>query len=207
MFRAEKEFPEELGSMLGVLDPARLHPGGLVVAVTERGVRRIWLRARALPAAEARFLAPAAVHRGPGGPTSMILRRTLEELDAFFLGGLRTFTVPLDLEGQGSPYESRVWDALRRIPYGETRSYGEIARAAGRPGAARAVGRACGRNPIPVIVPCHRVVGADGSLTGFTGGLRLKESLLEIEGWSPAAPHANAGRRRADTAHKERMLP
>ncbi|HEY0513475.1 MAG TPA: MGMT family protein, partial [Thermoanaerobaculia bacterium] len=82
----------------------------------------------------------------------------------------------------GTPFERSVWDELRRIPFGETRSYGEIAQAIGRPGAARAVGRANGANPIPIVVPCHRVIGSDGSLTGFGGGLEAKSRLLEIEG-------------------------
>lgn len=88
----------------------------------------------------------------------------------------------LELRPAGTPFELEVWEALRRIPYGETRSYGELARALGRPNASRAVGRANGANPIPIVVPCHRVIGADGSLTGFGGGLQAKTTLLELEG-------------------------
>jgi methylated-DNA-[protein]-cysteine S-methyltransferase len=105
------------------------------------------------------------------------LSRQLEE---YFAGERREFD--LTLAPEGTPFERSVWDELRRIPFGETRSYGEIARAIGRPSASRAVGRANGANPIPIVVPCHRVIGADGSLTGFGGGLEAKSRLLEIEG-------------------------
>jgi methylated-DNA-[protein]-cysteine S-methyltransferase len=105
------------------------------------------------------------------------LRRQLAE---YFAGERREFD--LRLAPQGTPFERSVWEELRRIPFGETRSYGEIARAIGRPSASRAVGRANGANPIPIVVPCHRVIGADGSLTGFGGGLEAKSRLLEIEG-------------------------
>jgi len=88
----------------------------------------------------------------------------------------------LELAPVGTPFELEVWEALRRIPYGETRSYGDLARQLGRPNASRAVGRANGANPIPIVVPCHRVIGSDGSLTGFGGGLDAKMRLLEIEG-------------------------
>ncbi len=105
------------------------------------------------------------------------LRRQLAE---YFAGERRDFE--LRLAPEGTPFERSVWDELRKIPFGETRSYGEIAQAIGRPSAARAVGRANGANPIPIVVPCHRVIGSDGSLTGFGGGLEAKSRLLEIEG-------------------------
>jgi methylated-DNA-[protein]-cysteine S-methyltransferase len=101
------------------------------------------------------------------------------QLTEYFDGRRREFDIPLGLVG--NEFERRVWDALRRIPYGETVSYGEIAREIGSPSAARAVGLANGRNPIAVIVPCHRVIGADGSLTGFGGGLERKRLLLDLE--------------------------
>lgn len=103
-------------------------------------------------------------------------RRRLEE---YFDGERRTFDLPLQLTG--NPFEQLVWDQLCRIPYGETVSYGTIARRIGQPGAARAVGLANGRNPIAVIVPCHRVIGADGTLTGYGGGLERKQFLLDLE--------------------------
>ncbi|MFK4146505.1 methylated-DNA--[protein]-cysteine S-methyltransferase [Streptomyces sp. NPDC004065] len=102
-----------------------------------------------------------------------------EQLSAYFAGELRTFTIPLRL--RGTPFQLKVWEQLRAIPYGETRSYGQLAHALGNPGASRAVGLANGRNPIGVIVPCHRVVGATGSLTGYGGGLPRKRRLLDFE--------------------------
>ncbi|HEV3047232.1 MAG TPA: methylated-DNA--[protein]-cysteine S-methyltransferase [Solirubrobacteraceae bacterium] len=103
----------------------------------------------------------------------------IAELDEYFDGRRRRFETPLVM--YGSEFERRVWRALREIPYGETTSYGELARTLGQPSAARAVGLANGRNPISVIVPCHRVIGADGSLTGYGGGLERKRTLLELE--------------------------
>ena len=101
------------------------------------------------------------------------------QLAEYFAGRRTTFDVPLTLAG--SPFQQRVWRALRDIPYGETSSYGAIARRLGVPSAARAVGVANGQNPVCVIVPCHRVIGADGSLTGYGGGLDRKRLLLELE--------------------------
>jgi methylated-DNA-[protein]-cysteine S-methyltransferase len=101
------------------------------------------------------------------------------QLDEYFAGGRREFDLQLDMIG--NPFELRVWDALCEIPYGETTSYGEIARRIGSPSAARAVGLANGRNPVALIVPCHRVIGADGSLTGYGGGLERKRLLLDLE--------------------------
>ncbi len=105
--------------------------------------------------------------------------RARAQLEEYFAGERREFDLPLSLSG--NPFELRVWAELRRIPYGETVSYGEIARRIGDPGAARAVGLANGRNPVAVIVPCHRVIGADGSLTGYGGGLERKRYLLDLE--------------------------
>jgi len=101
------------------------------------------------------------------------------QLQEYFAGERITFDVPLVMKG--TPFERRVWQALRDIPYGNTVSYGEIARRVGQPSAARAVGLANGRNPIAVIVPCHRVIGANGTLTGYGGGLERKRQLLELE--------------------------
>jgi methylated-DNA-[protein]-cysteine S-methyltransferase len=101
------------------------------------------------------------------------------QLEAYFAGELTEFELELDL--RGTEFQRRVWKALLTIPYGETRSYGEIAEQIGAPGAARAVGLANGHNPIAIVVPCHRVIGANGSLTGFGGGLGRKRTLLELE--------------------------
>ena len=102
-----------------------------------------------------------------------------EQLEQYFRGERRDFDLPIQLDG--NRFELSVWSALRSIPYGETASYGEIARALGHPDAPRAVGAANGRNPVAIIVPCHRVIGADGSLTGYGGGLERKRFLLELE--------------------------
>jgi methylated-DNA-[protein]-cysteine S-methyltransferase len=104
---------------------------------------------------------------------------TVEQLDAYFAGGLTDFDIELDL--WGTEFQQRVWKALLTIPYGETRCYGEIAEQIGAPSAARAVGLANGHNPIAIIVPCHRVIGASGKLTGYGGGLDRKQTLLELE--------------------------
>jgi methylated-DNA-[protein]-cysteine S-methyltransferase len=97
-----------------------------------------------------------------------------------YLAGERT-EFDLDVELGGTPFERRVWDEVRAIPYGETATYAEIAERIGRPGACRAVGRANGRNPVAVVVPCHRVIGSDGSLTGYAGGIETKRALLDLE--------------------------
>lgn len=108
-----------------------------------------------------------------------VLLKTARQLDAYFAGQLKFFDLPLG--PAGTPFQLRVWSALRDIPFGETRSYGQLASAVGNPSAMRAVGAANGRNPIAIVVPCHRVIGADGSLTGFGGGIERKRLLLRLE--------------------------
>ena len=108
-----------------------------------------------------------------------LFKEAIAQLDAYFSGELRRFDLPLAPEG--TAFQREVWSALTAIPYGETVSYGELARRLGRPAATRAVGAANGRNPIPIVIPCHRVIGADGSLTGFGGGLAIKRKLLALE--------------------------
>lgn len=112
-----------------------------------------------------------------------VLQQARRELDAYFAGKLRSFAVAL--APRGTDFQRRAWAALATIPFGETRTYGQQARAMGRPTAVRAVGAANGRNPIGIIVPCHRVIGADGSLTGYAGGMGNKEFLLKLEGSAP----------------------
>ena len=107
------------------------------------------------------------------------LREAVAQLEAYFAGELSRFDVPLVLEG--TPFQQECWSTLRTIPYGQTITYGELAQRIGRPSAYRAVGAANGSNPIPIIVPCHRVIGSNGSLTGFGGGLSVKRRLLELE--------------------------
>jgi methylated-DNA-[protein]-cysteine S-methyltransferase len=106
-------------------------------------------------------------------------RNACTQLDEYFEGNRASFDLPLELEG--TPFQRRVWRALREIPYGETVSYGALARRIGRPESSRAVGAANGRNPISLIVPCHRVVGSDGELTGYGGGIERKRLLLDLE--------------------------
>lgn len=108
-----------------------------------------------------------------------LLRRAAGQLDEYFQGRRRSFDLPLC--PQGTAFEQAVWQVLQTIPYGETRSYADVARRIGRPTACRAVGRANGRNPIGIVIPCHRVIGANGKLTGYAGGLSLKQYLLELE--------------------------
>jgi methylated-DNA-[protein]-cysteine S-methyltransferase len=124
-----------------------------------------------------RFGAVAGAPASTGDPA---LSAAAEQLGGYFSGARTAFTVPLEIRG-GSAFERAVWGEIARIPYGETVTYGAIAAALGEPGAARAVGTACNRNPVPVIVPCHRVVGAGAKLVGFGGGLDRKRRLLELE--------------------------
>ena len=154
--------------------------GRLRVAVTRVGVVRIsfaresgegftgWLRRRVPDAEEVDWLPD--------------LDRVRRELDEYFAGTRRTFEVPLDL--RGTDFQLSCWRALQAIPYGETRSYAEVAENVGRPRAVRAVGAANGANPIPLIVPCHRVINTSGKLGGFGGGLDVKKRLLAFEGGS-----------------------
>jgi methylated-DNA-[protein]-cysteine S-methyltransferase len=112
-------------------------------------------------------------------PTQPVLAAAVEQLEAYFAGERQEFDLPLELVG--TEFQLLAWRALATVPYGETVSYAEQARRIGRPTAVRAIGAANGRNPVPVVLPCHRVVGADGSLTGFGGGLGTKAALLDLE--------------------------
>lgn len=124
---------------------------------------------------------PARVRVGPleEDADHPVLIETERQLAAYFAGTLTAFDLPLDFNG--TDFQKSVWTALLAIPFGETRSYGEIAREIGRPGASRAVGAANGRNPISIVAPCHRVIGSTGALTGFAGGLAAKQHLLGLE--------------------------
>jgi methylated-DNA-[protein]-cysteine S-methyltransferase len=115
----------------------------------------------------------------PAGCAAEPFRAVADQLDAYFAGTLTHFTLPL--APHGTAFQQRVWAALLEIPYGQTESYGELAERIGSPGAARAVGLANGKNPIGIVIPCHRVVGATGSLTGYGGGLERKKQLLDLE--------------------------
>jgi methylated-DNA-[protein]-cysteine S-methyltransferase len=125
---------------------------------------------------------PDRVRLGPmrEAPDNPILMRTAQQLQEYFAGTRNRFD--LDLDFAGTEFQKKVWAALLTIPFGETRSYSEIARQIGNPSAVRAVGAANGKNPISIVAPCHRVIGASGKLTGFAGGLEAKEQLLTLEG-------------------------
>jgi methylated-DNA-[protein]-cysteine S-methyltransferase len=114
-------------------------------------------------------------------PTHAVLTETRRQLDAYFAGTLLAFNLPLDLS-VGTAFQNRVWQALRAIPAGITQSYAAVAARLGAPRAARAIGAAVGRNPVSIVVPCHRVLGAAGALTGYAGGLERKVALLRLEG-------------------------
>ena len=107
--------------------------------------------------------------------------RVRKQVDAYFAGNRKTFTLPLEPEPAGTAFQRDVWRALRDIPYGQVISYGDLARWAGRSGASRAAGAACGANRVPIFIPCHRVVAKSGGLGGFGGGLEIKEALLRHE--------------------------
>lgn len=145
----------------------RAYPIGVLGLVDDgQGLSRVFLRREDSPA-------PAEEGETP------LTRQAAAELEEYFAGKRTSFTVPLS--PQGTPFQLSVWQALRDIPYGQTRTYGEIAAAVGRPRAARAVGMANHDNPLLIFTPCHRVVGKDGSLTGFACGLEVKRRLLELE--------------------------
>jgi methylated-DNA-[protein]-cysteine S-methyltransferase len=138
--------------------------GKLKIESDERSVTGIWLNARGTVT--------------PGRPEG-VLAELERQLEAYFSGALKTFDLPL--APRGTPFQLEVWSALQSIPYGSTCSYSDIARKIGRADAVRAVGAANGQNPIPIVIPCHRVIGANGSLTGFGGGLPMKKWLLAHE--------------------------
>ena len=152
--------------------------GPLMLVATPTGLCRVGLPGEGREALEewlARWVGPEPMEENPAA-----LAAAVAQLREYFSRLRREFDLPLDL--RGTPFQQQVWRELRKVPYGQTVSYGELARRVGRPGAARAVGQAVGANPIPIIVPCHRVVGADGSLVGYGGGLEIKSALLRLEG-------------------------
>jgi methylated-DNA-[protein]-cysteine S-methyltransferase len=112
---------------------------------------------------------------------SRVMKQLVKELDGYFVGRLTVFSVPLE-DQPGTVFQRQVWEQLRAIPYGEVRSYSQVAAAVGRPKAARAVGSANGKNIVPLVIPCHRVLHSDGSLGGYSPGLHIKKRLLELEG-------------------------
>jgi methylated-DNA-[protein]-cysteine S-methyltransferase len=159
--------------------------GWVGVAASGRGVRAIVLPKPSRRAVECDLQNAGAVDEtsstGAGGAAAMHLKAARAAIESYLSGQARSFDLPLDW-GAHSPFQMKVWDVLRTIPYGRVRSYGWVARKIGKPKAARAVGAACGANPVPLLVPCHRVVAGDGSLGGFSGGLPNKKRLLTLEG-------------------------
>jgi methylated-DNA-[protein]-cysteine S-methyltransferase len=146
--------------------------GAMMLAATPRGLAGVWFEGqRHFPDSSA----------WPLRPEDPILRLARTQLDEYFAGARTTFDLPLDLQG-GTPFQQSVWRALLSVPRGATTSYGRLGQSIGQPTAMRAVGAAVGRNPVSIVVPCHRVVGADGSLTGYAGGLERKTALLRLEG-------------------------
>ena len=148
--------------------------GPLTAAATDKGLAGLWFDG------QAHHPGPLAAPENPRHP---ILRQARRELEAYWKGGGVNFEVPLDL--RGTDFQRKVWRALLKIKPGSTSTYAVIATRAGSPVAVRAAGAAIGRNPVSIIVPCHRVLGRDGSLTGYAGGLERKQSLLQREGALP----------------------
>lgn len=151
--------------------------GPLLVATTPAGLLRISFEPE--PEPELERIAGQAGRRVLRAPQRVA--HVLRQLEEYFEGSRRTFELELDLRG-ATPFTATVLAELARVPFGETATYGALAARAGRPAAARAVGGVMNRNPIPIVLPCHRVVGSDGSLTGYAGGLARKETLLRLEG-------------------------
>jgi methylated-DNA-[protein]-cysteine S-methyltransferase len=149
--------------------------GNLYLAATARGLAGMWFTdQRHLPdVTNWQRLDDVNQHH--------MLKATLQQLQAYFAGKLEQFDLPIDLSA-GTAFQQAVWQALLKIPFGKTTSYGALSSSIGKPMAVRAVGTAIGRNPIGIIVPCHRVLGTDGSLTGYAGGLHRKEAFLRLEG-------------------------
>jgi methylated-DNA-[protein]-cysteine S-methyltransferase len=152
--------------------------GLLFLARSEAGLRHVDFMDRKSIKRMISIHAPAAPD-ATWEPSLLELKPVTEQLEGYFCGALERFD--LDLDPVGSPFQMAVWSALRQIPYGETRSYGDIAKAVGQPRSARAVGLANNQNPLPIVVPCHRVIGASGALTGYGGGLPRKKWLLQLE--------------------------
>lgn len=151
--------------------------GNIVIAATDQGLAGLWFaeNQRHLPV---ELTGPAAWPQDAGHP---VLCQARQQLADYFAGERSHFDLPLDLRC-GTAFQQSVWQALRAIPRGEVTSYGEISRRIGQPAAVRAVGGAIGRNPVSIVVPCHRVTGSSGALTGYAGGLDRKTALLRLEG-------------------------
>lgn len=152
--------------------------GPMLLCARDTGLRGAWfLGQRHFPDLQVPFAAAVTDAR----PSHPVLAQACSQLTEYFSGQRQTFTLDLDMSA-GTPFQQQVWHALMSIAWGQTSHYGALAQQLGRPQAARAIGMAVGRNPLSIIVPCHRVLGADGSLTGYAGGLDRKQDLLQREG-------------------------
>lgn len=150
--------------------------GEMIIAATDKGLAGVWFAGqRHLPP---QLVKPYVWREDSEHP---VLRQAITQLSEYYAGTRTVFDLPLDL-GHGTAFQQSVWQALLAIPQGGTLSYGQVSQRIGKPEAVRAVGAAVGRNPLSVIVPCHRVLGSDGSLTGYAGGLHRKTALLKLEG-------------------------
>ncbi|MDO9434640.1 methylated-DNA--[protein]-cysteine S-methyltransferase [Hydrogenophaga sp.] len=149
--------------------------GNMILAATPRGLSGVWFDGQRHGPDTSAWQCDAA---------HPVLLQAIEQLGAYFAGRRTAFDLPLDLQG-GTPFQQQVWQALLGIAPGATTSYGSLSAAIGKPAAVRALGAAVGRNPVSIVVPCHRVLGADGSLTGYAGGLERKTALLSLEGAAP----------------------
>lgn len=151
--------------------------GNIAIAATAQGLAGLWF-------AEGQRYLPPELATWPSAPEHPVLQQASAQLAEYFAGQRRTFDLPLDLSG-GTAFQQLVWQALRGIVPGGTVSYRSVSLRIGKPAAMRAVGAAIGRNPLSIIVPCHRVIGASGALTGYAGGLERKVALLQLEGALP----------------------
>ena len=150
--------------------------GVIILAATEKGLAGLWFDGQ-------KHLPPELTGPTiwPSDPDHPVLKEVISQLTGYFSGQRSNFDVPLDLS-YGTAFQQSVWQALLKIPQGGTASYSEVSQRIGKPAAVRAVGAAVGRNPVSIIVPCHRVMGAGGALTGYAGGLARKSALLKLEG-------------------------
>jgi methylated-DNA-[protein]-cysteine S-methyltransferase len=146
--------------------------GPMILAATRRGLAGVWFEGQ-------RHLPDSRAWRSD--PEHPVLRETVAQLEQYFAGERQRFELALDLQA-GTAFQQSVWQALLSIPHGGTTSYGALGRQIGQPAAARAVGAAVGRNPVSVVVPCHRVLGRGGAITGYAGGVERKQALLRLEG-------------------------
>lgn len=153
--------------------------GILALEITEGKITRVYLPGEVPDSSTADRSVESGRAGGMSDPDRALADEAFAQLESYFAGERKEFDLPLEPEGTG--FQRLVWGLLAAIPYGSTATYGQIAAAAGNPAAARAVGMANNRNPLPLFIPCHRVVGGDGSLVGYRGGLELKRRLLELE--------------------------